>query len=270
MHYIAILQEDKIIISGELYRWLKELEKDKPTMMDRKTLSRTLSELKQDGLCKVSQIAIPPVTNFSRTRIMEVIYHPSINTDNISSHLFNQIYERYREFEFQIRSRESVKSTEHPVTVVTGSKRSWDHVDEKSEIFVSMCKNGYVLAKMVRVKLLHKFLWDYISSSSDWQNTLPSTSDDRNLKNHCKTCQFTIDAAMKAMPLELFLQIVGCAKDIDGMVQKCRMGLRLMDLPLPDYKLLLDTHATARLSRIINVLLRLKVRILCLIVSILD
>jgi len=236
-------------------------------MMDRKTFERTLNKLQQDGLCKITQVTIPTVTNFNRNRIQGVILHPSI--DNISSDLLNQIYKSYRDFEFQIRSREAVKSATHPVTVLTDVKRSSNHVDEKPVILEAMRKNGYVQAKMVRAKLLHNFLWDYISSLPIWQNTWPSSQDNCNLKNRRKSYHFAMGAAIKAMPLELFLQIVGSAKAIDDMVQKCSLGLRLMDLSMPEYKILLDTHATGRLSRIINILLRLKVIILCLLVSVL-
>ncbi|ONK81811.1 uncharacterized protein A4U43_C01F33110 [Asparagus officinalis] len=251
------LKDDKFILHGELYRWLKDLETDKPTMMDRKTLDRTLNELQKDGLCRINQVKIPAVTNFSRTREQAVILHPSI--DCISSDLLNEIYNSYKDFELKSHSRESGKYGNQPLTILTGIERSSNPVDDKPVTLEAMRANGYVQAKMVRAKLLHQYLWAYISSLPDWQNTLPSAKDDRSVNCHRKICQFSMSAAIQAMPLELFLQIVGSAKGIDDMVQRCRIGSRLMDLSIPEYKCVLDTHATARLSRIINILLLLKV-----------
>lgn len=239
------------------------MEKDnRPTVMDRKTLDRALNKLQQDGLCKITQVTVPTLTNFNRIREQGVILHPSI--DNISKDLLNKIYKSYRDFEFQCHSRESAKSTSHPVTVVAGIERSSNPMDDKPVILEAMRANGYVSAKMVRAKLLHQFLWGYISSLHDWGAILPSTKDDCNMKNHRRTSEFAMAAAIQAMPLELFLQIVGSAKEIDDMVQRCRLGLRLMDLSIPEYKCLLDTHATGRLSGLINILLRLKVIMLIL------
>ncbi|RZC87719.1 hypothetical protein C5167_028173 [Papaver somniferum] len=60
------------------------------------------------------------------------------------------------------------------------------------------------------------------------------------------------------MPLELFLQVVGSTLKFEDMIESCKRGLCLSDLPVQDYKSLMDTRATGRLSWIIDVLRRLK------------
>ena len=61
------------------------------------------------------------------------------------------------------------------------------------------------------------------------------------------------------MPLELFLQVVGSAKKIDNMITWCRLGKTLSEIPTEEYNQLMDTHAKGRLSRLINILDKLKV-----------
>uniref|UniRef100_A0A0D9YR62 Uncharacterized protein n=1 Tax=Oryza glumipatula TaxID=40148 RepID=A0A0D9YR62_9ORYZ len=60
-------------------------------------------------------------------------------------------------------------------------------------------------------------------------------------------------AAIKKMPLELFLQVVGSAK-VHTLIKKCSLGKTLSDI----YNQLMDTHAKGRLSRLINILDKLK------------
>uniref|UniRef100_A0A0D9YR69 Uncharacterized protein n=1 Tax=Oryza glumipatula TaxID=40148 RepID=A0A0D9YR69_9ORYZ len=59
--------------------------------------------------------------------------------------------------------------------------------------------------------------------------------------------------AIKKMPLELFLQVVGSAK-VHTLIKKCSLGKTLSDI----YNQLMDTHAKGRLSRLINILDKLK------------
>nr|CAD1843635.1 unnamed protein product [Ananas comosus var. bracteatus] len=122
-----------------------------------------------------------------------------------------------------------------------------------------MHNNGFVDAKMVRAKLLHKFLWSYLTNLPDWPNAFNSENRGYDVKNPNSTCQlFALEEAIKEMPLQLFLQVVGTAKKVDNMVAICKLGVRLSGLPFQEYKRLMDTLATGRLSRIINILYRLK------------
>jgi general transcription factor 3C polypeptide 1 len=60
------------------------------------------------------------------------------------------------------------------------------------------------------------------------------------------------------MPLELFLQVVGSAK-VHTLIKKCSLGKTLSEIPTDIYNQLMDTHAKGRLSRLINILDKLKV-----------
>ncbi|EEC73013.1 hypothetical protein OsI_06939 [Oryza sativa Indica Group] len=64
-------------------------------------------------------------------------------------------------------------------------------------------------------------------------------------------------AAIKKMPLELFLQVVGSAK-VHTLIKKCSLGKTLSEIPTDIYNQLMDTHAKGRLSRLINILDKLK------------
>ncbi|XP_072956159.1 uncharacterized protein [Typha angustifolia] len=252
------LKKGKFILAVELHKWLEGLEKDKHTTMAKKTLTRILNRLQQEGMCKCIQVSMPGVTNYNRNRTTEVILHPSVET--LSSELLDQIHQRHRQFDIQNRAKLSIRTKNNePVTVLNGVRRSLNVVDDKPVILEAMRVNGFVSAKMVRAKLLHIFLWDYMSNLPDWCNAFNSDKHGYDLKNPNSACQlFSLEEAIKDMPLELFLQVVGSAKKINNMVASCKLGLRLSDLPVQDYKFLMDTHATSRLSCIINILLRLK------------
>lgn len=242
------LQDEKFTITAELYRWLENFEKEKPTAMARKTLTRVLKKLQQKGQCRCVSVSVPVLTNCGRSRTTEVVLHPSI--ESLTPEILGQIYERFRLFDMQIRGQGLSRSKNgQPVPVLTGVKKTLSRVDKQAVTAEAMRVNGFVPAKMVRVKLLHNFLWSYMSSLSDWHDSLTSG----------KTCKsFVLEAALKAMPLELFLQVVGSAQKSGNMVESCRRGLCLSDLPIHEYKCLMSTCATGRLSRMVDILCRLK------------
>ncbi|XP_038994032.1 uncharacterized protein LOC120117945 [Hibiscus syriacus] len=49
---LELLQVEKIVLRTELYRFLVNLEKDKGTTMDRKTVDKILQKLANEGQCK--------------------------------------------------------------------------------------------------------------------------------------------------------------------------------------------------------------------------
>lgn len=249
------------MIKADLHRQLESLEKDKHTMMDRKTLERSLNKLQQEGHCKCIRVGVPVVTNCGRSRTMDVVLHPSVN--NVSPELLGQIYERVRSFDMQIRGQGSSKlKKSREVPVLNGVQRILNNVklDVQSERSEAMRANGFVLAKMVRTKLMHIFLWGYLKSLPCWNDALSSGKHGYDQNNPHSTCKmFELQAAIKAMPLELFLQVAGSTQNFEEMLEKCRNGLRLSDLPVEEYKHLMGTQATGRLSYIIDILRRLKV-----------
>lgn len=255
------MQDEKFILRPELYRWLVELEKDKSTKMDRKTVDRMLKKLQQQGHCKCMHINVPVVTNCGRSRITQVVLHPSV--ESLHQELLSEIHDRLRSFEMQIRGHGSSKwKNNDTVAVLDGVQRTQSHVisDAKASKSEAMRANGFVMAKMVRSKLLHGFLWGFLHSSHGWNGALSLEKhlhDQKNLHGSC--ILFSLEAAIKAIPLELFLQIVGTTLKFDDMIEKCKKGFCLSDLPIHEYKLLMDTQATGRLSLLIDILRRLKV-----------
>ncbi|KAK2644053.1 hypothetical protein Ddye_019248 [Dipteronia dyeriana] len=255
------LQDDKFILRAELQKWLDSLE-DKGTTMDRKTILRILTNLRRQGHCKCLYINVPVLSNCGRNRNHEVVLHPSIQ--NLTDDLLSEIHDRVRSFEMQIRGRGSSRwKKNYSVPVLDGVQRTQSRVavksDDKAIKLETIRANGFVMAKMVRAKLLHKFLWSYLSSSSGSDDALSSgehVPDFLSTHNSCKL--FSLETVIKNIPLELFSQVAGSNHKIDNTIEKCKNGLCLFDLPVQEYKRLMDTRATGRLSKIIDILRRLK------------
>ncbi|KAL8189135.1 hypothetical protein R6Q57_029396 [Mikania cordata] len=256
------LQEEKVLIKPELHRLLDSieiLEKKQCTTMDKKTLERSLNKLQKDGYCKCISFAVPSVTNISRKRTIDVILHPSVYE---AEDLSDRVHDRLRLFEKQIRSQSFTKyklsKSNKAIPVLNDVERinTSVRIDGQAEICEAMKKNGFVLAKMVRAKLLHVFLWGYLTGLPGWDKAIKYGYEQKNPHSSCKL--FELDAAVKAMPLELFLQVAGSNIQLESMVEKCTNGLCLSDLPVHEYKCLMDTRATSRLSYLIDILRRLK------------
>ncbi|XP_027105521.1 uncharacterized protein [Coffea arabica] len=259
---LQLLKEEKFLIKAELHRRLEieNLEKEKSSMMDRRTLARSLNKLQEEGQCRCVPIHMPAISNCSASRTIEVVLHPSIS--NLSDQVLSQIQERHRLFEIQIRRQcysRMKKGQSTPVLDSVQRIQTSVHSDTQAEQAEARLANGYVLAKMVRTKLLHIFLWNYLRGSHGWNDPLSIEKNGHDMRNpHSTSKMFGLDAAIKAMPLELFLQVVGSTQKFENLIEKCRMGLRLSDLPVEEYRCLMDTQATGRLSRLIDILLRLK------------
>jgi len=222
--------------------------------VDRKTIDRILNRLQEEGLCNCMNISVPNVTNCGRNRSSVVVFHPSVQS--LTRDVVGEIHDRIRSFELGLRSQNlSKRKSNELIPILNDVQRGQTNVDLDARASKSgaMRANGFVLAKMVRVKLLHCFLWDYFSSLSSWDNAFSSIHDQKsdNL--------FALEDAFKAMPLELFLQVVGSTQKADDMMKKCKQVMRLSELPGEEYKLLMDTLATGRLSMLIDILRRLKV-----------
>lgn len=254
------LQAEKFILTVELHKWLESLEKDKHTTMDKKTLARILSKLEQEGHCRCIEVSVPLVTNFGRNRTTKVVLHSSLQS--LLPELLIQIQERLRSFDMLSRGQGLARlKNEKKVPVLTNIDRTVCHESSDSQAVRSeaMRANGFVSAKMVRAKLLHNFLWGYLSSSLDWDDALYSGRLGYDHKNPHSTCKlFTLAVAVKEMPLELFLQVVGSTQKFESLVSNCKLGLRLSDLPSSEYTSLMDIQATKRLSSLVDILCRLK------------
>ncbi|KAL2939303.1 General transcription factor 3C polypeptide 1 [Bienertia sinuspersici] len=247
------LETEKIIIKPELQRWLESFEKDKQSRMDRRTLTHILKKLEQKGKCKLMVFSVPGVSNCGQLREIHVVLHPSVK--GTASELSEVVHDRSRSFEMLVRGALSPLKTEVPVPVLHGIERiqinaTSDTQSAKSEV---MRANGFVLAKMVRTKLLHRFLWNYVNDSAKCTEVSLSTNDP-----HSSCLLFGLHTAIKAMPFELFLQVVGSPLEWADMIEKCKTGLLLSEFSDEEYKSLMDTRATGRLSWLIDILRRLK------------
>uniref|UniRef100_A0A161ZTH2 Uncharacterized protein n=1 Tax=Daucus carota subsp. sativus TaxID=79200 RepID=A0A161ZTH2_DAUCS len=258
---LELLEEKKFMIKTDLHRQLESLEKDKKTAMDRKTLDRSLNKLQREGCCKLIHVGVPVVTNCSRSRTMDVVLHPSL--DDISPDLLSQICERVRSSDTQIRNHQgsSKLKKSQEVPILNGIQRILpsSKLEEQSERVEAMRSNGYVSARMVRTKLLHVFLWGYLTKSPGWNDALPSGVHGYDQKNPHSTCKLIeLETAIRAMPIELFLQVVGSTYKFEDIAENCRMGMCLSDLSVQEYKHLMGTQATGRLSNLVQTLRGLK------------
>lgn len=248
-------------MKGELHRWIIDLETDKSTTTDRRTIFRSINKLQSEGHCKCIDINVPVVTNCGRTRITQVILHPSIET--LSPQLLGEIHDKLRSFEAQSRGHNSKKAKRKALLpVLEGIQRTQHYIDSDIAAVRSeaMRANGFVLAKMIRAKLLHSFLWDYVNCSDGSGGTSSSEIFVHDPKNpHTSYKPFSLEDAIRSIPIELFLQVVGSTKKFDDMLEKCKRGLSLADLDPEEYRHLMDPNATGRLSLVIDILRRLKV-----------
>ncbi|CAM0906402.1 unnamed protein product [Alopecurus aequalis] len=250
---VVVPQKKRVVLKVELHKWLERLEKENGKLMDRKTLARTLNKLQQEGSCKCIKVSVPLVTNYSRSRLIDVILHYSVG--DLSAELVQQIRIRQRNFDTEIRSGAAakVKQNQHK-TAIPGLMISSRAKVNKPLIIEAMYANGFICAKMIRAKLLHKFLWVYVSGlPSRCMPTVYSRGEHHNKDLNQSCLLFSMAAAINEMPIELFLQVVGSAKKIDNMITKV-----LSEIPTKEYNQLMDTHATGRLSRLIKILDNLK------------
>ncbi|KAF7084986.1 hypothetical protein CFC21_088487 [Triticum aestivum] len=250
---LHMLKKKKFVLKVELHKWLERLEKENGKMMDRKTLARTLNKLQQEGSCKCIKVSVPLVTNYTRNRLIDVILHSSVG--DLSPELVDQIRMRQRNFDTETRSGAAakLKQNQHK-TAIPGLRISRRVKDNKPLIIEAMHANGFIGAKMIRVKLFHKFLWVYVSCLPGCCIPAGYAEEGQHAKDLNQSSPlFSMAAAINEMPVELFLQVVGSAKKIDNMITKV-----LSELPTEEYNQLMDTHAKGRLSRLINILDKLK------------
>ncbi|CAD6250175.1 unnamed protein product [Miscanthus lutarioriparius] len=210
---LHMLKKKKFVLKVELHKWLERLEKKDGKIMDRKTLTRTLNKLQQEGSCKCIKVSVPLVTNYTRSHLIDVILHSSVG--DLSPELVDQFRIRQRNFDTQSRAGAAakVKQNQH-MTAIPGLRISRRVKVYKPLILEAMYANGFIEGHY-----------------------------DKSLNQSCLL--FSMEEAMKEMPLELFLQVVG-------------LGKTLSEIPTKEYNQLMDTHAYGRLSRLVNILDKLK------------
>ncbi|OAE25980.1 hypothetical protein AXG93_1712s1600 [Marchantia polymorpha subsp. ruderalis] len=258
------LQVEKFVLRVELHRWLEDLEDRKGTMMDRKTLTRILQAFQRDGLCKCVLLSMPGLTNCGRQRTVEVVLLPSVIVD---LDVLNKVHDRVRKFDMdsrghgqsKVKGKDDVPILEGVKRMSTGmlrKKNGATKFDVPTDGSWSMQANGFIPAKMVRVSMLHHFLWNYVNNLPDESERLARSGMSEEIVGSCRI--FALSSAIQTMPLELFLQIIGSIHKVDSAPQWCKQGLQLCELPKEAFSILLDTNATGRLSWLVDVLRRLK------------
>uniref|UniRef100_A0A0E0CJQ2 Uncharacterized protein n=1 Tax=Oryza meridionalis TaxID=40149 RepID=A0A0E0CJQ2_9ORYZ len=208
---IHILKKHSFVLMVELHKWLERVEKENRKIFDRKTLIRTLDKLQQEGSCKCIKVNVPVVTNYAGSRSIDVILNSSVKV--MSPELMDQIRNRLRNFDSQSRSGAAAKLKQKQDTAAIHGLRVQHRIKvKKISISEAIHDNGFIGAKMIRAMLLHKFLWVYVSGLPNGSNDCVKEGQhyDKNLDQSCLL--FSITAAIKKMPLELFLQVVGSAK----------------------------------------------------------
>uniref|UniRef100_A0A0E0L5X7 Uncharacterized protein n=1 Tax=Oryza punctata TaxID=4537 RepID=A0A0E0L5X7_ORYPU len=255
---LHMLKKKKFVLMVELHKWLERLEKENGKIMDRKTLISTVNKLQKEGSCKCIKVSVPLVTNYARNHLVDVILHSSVG--DLSMELVNEIKDRQRNFDTETRSRAVTKLKKKQQTAAIHGLRIPCRVKvNKPLVLEAIYANGFIGAKMIRAKLLHKFLWLYVSGLSNRCSPSDYAKEGHLNKNLNQSCLlFSMSAAIKKMPFELFLQVVGSAKKIDSVITKCSLGETLSEIPTKEYDQLMDTHTKGRLSRLITILDKLK------------
>lgn len=201
MVWLVVYQEEKFIPRVELHRWIEESEKDhKDTMMDRKTLTRLLQKLQREGRVKCIILSMPGLTNCGRSRTSEVVLLPEVQVER---ELLAKVHDRIRQFDMINRGYGSTKTKADASTVpvLTMVKQIHKSVKRKSLAVVeteaeqkarTLSENGFIPAKMVRVRMLHNFLWTYVNEISEYAD------EDLVMKADESSCRvFTVALAMQ-------------------------------------------------------------------------
>ncbi|KAH1259669.1 hypothetical protein GmHk_02G002996 [Glycine max] len=254
------LKDERFILKSEINRCLICFEKDKSTKVDRKTIDRILTKLQEQEQVKCITVHSPVISEYSRTKDCVVVVHPSMS---LTPELFDEIQDRIRSFNCYIRSKSaSHQKNDELLPVMEDIQKNQSVIvpDGQASKAEAMRANGFVLAKMIRAKLLHSFIWDCLHRSTSHINVLSSKKCVFEVTDapHSSSKLFFLEATIKEMPVELFLKVVGSTKNYEEMIEKCKMDLRLSDLPPEEYKCLMDAQATGRLSLVIDILRRLK------------
>lgn len=249
------MQRDKFLLWADMQNWLQSLEIEKTTKMARRTLLRIIESLEKDGLCKRGELKFPSLNNRNSDIIKLVVLHPSVT--DISA-IVGKIYRRVRDFDRECRRHVLAQSQSDGLIDIERSSSTI--LRQRYAKADAMRANGFIPAKMVRIKLLHRFLWSYLSNYSDRDDPSATRKCENVLNNNQSPLKlFAFDKVVKDMPVDLFLRVVGSVESVSNMVDNCQKGLKLSDLAVSDFKQMMDTNATGRLSSIVDVLLRLKV-----------
>eukprot|EP00897_Mesotaenium_endlicherianum_P007454 jgi/Mesen1/6737/ME000344S06019 len=137
------------------------------------------------------------------------------------------------------------------------------------EAFSTMQKYGYVPPKMVRTRMLHQWLWGYANSlhrrppaaapAADAAAAEGTPGGTAEAGGSSGALFFSMANAVLAIPLQLWLHVVGTSAPIPGMEARCSQGCLMGDLSEAELAILADTKAQQRVSWLLDIMRRLKV-----------
>lgn len=203
-----MLDQELVLDVGTLLtKQYKELYEADGPLMDRRTLKRLAETMEKYGKCRLITTRVLRHTGSYEDR--QFMIHPSLNLK--SPELFDAIRECQRRIsvythvpkpgivenlEFD-RIELPTSELEQPATV--------EKQDEAQGVSVAV-SYGFLVAKFLRAKLLHMFLYDYAFQRVKMMSTEASTSNMPVSKNPWR---ISMDLLFYAMPLNLYLKIVG-------------------------------------------------------------
>ncbi|KAH7653355.1 Calponin homology domain-containing protein [Dioscorea alata] len=175
-------------------------------------------------------VIIPEVTNCNQSWKNGVILHSSI--DKLSKELLDQILDKQITFDMMVCGRASVRSSKYdPATILESVKRLSNHsrLDSNSQLKSENMLCSWICAGKDNLSKAYPLLsfWGYLTMLDNFD----SRKYAYDLNGSVNTCQlFALDAAVKAMPLKMFLEVVGSAEQFDDLVMNCKLGMRFSDL----------------------------------------
>ncbi|KAJ1928312.1 hypothetical protein IWQ60_002160 [Tieghemiomyces parasiticus] len=197
--------EGVVPINGELRQRLSDALEARygpiPFLMDLKTVMRAARALEQHGQARLLRTAMPGVIRDAK--LVTLAYHPSLTPD---SPAVRRLLENLGDTIVMSRGKAPQKPPVEAVSVARVgpvSRRSGvatvvpSHPDE--EWLTTTQDLGWISAKMVRARILHLWLIDYVR---DQQNM-----DHRYVFPHGVFRQVLL---LSRLPLHLYLQIVAC------------------------------------------------------------
>lgn len=157
--------------------------------MDRKTFDRLFAKLQNEGKIKCVKISVPGIRNGGLNKVIDLLTLPEVE---LSSEILQQIYARNRELERMLRpglkSKDPLKyggenlpklemvqhlNVSKPISndeeiasqeidLREESKSQALEIQGIDDPFSWLRKNGFILPRMVRVRVFHSFLVPFV------------------------------------------------------------------------------------------------------------
>lgn len=316
------LNSEKFIIRGHVRSYLHKLEvaagyANSQLGPERRTINQLMDRLVSTTDATKMTVSMVTKTGVD-TRQMDVLIHSDIEVDQ---QFLKEIRSAHWDFETVSRQQSHVRSSANVLLQHGNSIPVMDEIErllpvpasygfkdnpgrrgnqEVSEGNIKKHDNGFISAKMTRVKLLHYLIcrmvglggfdassilledegideepWVNRSSatkpvlvgSEQMTNALSTHEEKDTAMVHTRPTVLMSDTSNEFkfsprnlwdfMPLELFMQIVGCSLEIADLPQLCRKYRALSEMPEEKQKEVIDENARLRLSELLDILCRM-------------